>query len=109
MQTIARSCLEVSESLHESGCATARTISGLVFLILIISHVLEANGKIEYHGNGLCKFGCEVKVVSEKLGFSRGDIFNGNVIAVHLDLQQMEISSPELLNLQHAWNTLRPF
>ena len=67
-------------------------------LALLNSQISKTNGKIQYMDNGLCKFGCEVKVVSEKLGFSRGDIFNGNVIAVHLDLQQMEISSPKFLN-----------
>ena len=87
----------------------AWTVSVLVSLTLFHSQILEANEKIEYMDNGFCKFGYEVKVVSEKLGFSRDNISNRNVIVVHLDLQQTEASSTDFLNLQYAWNGLRPF
>ena len=58
--------------------------------------------------NGLCDFGCEIKLVSDKSRFARNQIFDGNFKAVHLD-QRMEDSSHDFLSLEEAWNILQPF
>ena len=87
----------------------ASSVSILVLFSLILPNILETNCNIQYKSNGLCDFGCEIKLVSHKSRFARNQIFDGNFKAVHLDLQRMNNSSPDFFSLQEVWNILRPF
>ena len=87
------------------------SVSVLLLFAFILPNILETNCNIQYKSNGLCDFGCEIKLVSDKSRFSRSQIFDGNFKAVHLDFhgKQMEESSPAFLFLHKTLNILQPF
>ena len=93
---------------HYLSGTMASSVSILVLFALILPNSLETNCNIQYMSNGLCDFGCEIKLVSDKSRFARNQIFDGNFKAVHLD-QRMEDSSHDFLSLEEAWNILQPF